>query len=135
MSYIFHKLHHTFLFLHLSASYRASFGFEITIGTLAFDTSFPLPGGFGLHPLETCAAMRTKKRPESIRAFYLLFMPLYISACCRRSLWVYLCHQTSPLSLKRISTSVPFATLSAIFRAIFSLNDKGSSDSFFLSIA
>lgn len=137
MSYIFHKLHHTFLFLHLSASYQASFGFEITIGTLAFVTSFPLQGGFGAAPVRNVRryAHPHKKRPESIRAFYLLFMPLYISACCRRSLWVYLCHQTNPLSLKRISTSVPFATLSAIFRAIFSLNDKGSSDSFFLSIA
>ena len=129
-------MYYTFLPLHLSTSYPASFKFEVTIGARLSAHPSHYRADSGLHPLETCAAMRThKKSSELIRAFYLLFMPLYISACYRRSLWVYLCHRTNPLSLKRISTSVPFATLSAIFRAIFSLNDRGSSDSFFLSIA
>ena len=83
MSYIFHKLYYTFLPLHLSTSYPASFGFEITIGTLAFDTSFPLRADSGLHPLETCVARRTpikNARNQSERFTYCLCLYIFLLA-------------------------------------------------------
>lgn len=83
MSYIFHKLHHTFLFLHLSASYPASFGFEITIGTLAFDTSFPLPGRFVTAPVRNVHARCTpikNARNQSERFTYCLCLYIFLLA-------------------------------------------------------
>ena len=46
----------------------ASFGFRLTADTLAFGYTLPTTGRVrDFHPLETCAAGRTKENPQIIR--------------------------------------------------------------------
>ena len=83
LSYIFHKLHYTFLPLHLSASYPTSLRFEVTIGTLAFGASFPLPDGFGTAPVRNvharCVPIKSA-RNQSERFTYCLCLYIFLLA-------------------------------------------------------
>ena len=61
----------------------ASFRFHLVMDTLAFGYILPTTGRIrDLHPLETCAARRTKKEPAPI-LWSLLLNPEISCLCCR----------------------------------------------------
>ena len=61
----------------ISSSYPASIRIEVTIGSLAFASSFPLSGGFETHPLETYAARHTAEK--RLKTNFNLFLKHYLN--------------------------------------------------------
>ena len=69
--------------------HSASFRFHLTVDTLAFGCILPTTGRIrDFHPLETCAARRTKKHPDTVCKVSGLLLPQLLNSQTLRFLLV-----------------------------------------------
>ena len=95
--------HHTFLSLHLSAAFTIRLPSDSTSRwtPLSLAVSFPLLGRIrDFHPLETCAARRTRKRQPVSRLSFLGFCLWSFNEPQEFNLWLkyyYICNSKADI--------------------------------------